>query len=115
AAMTGRRCTCSWQSGKGSNAWASCSARGPARYSRRTRRHLTPGDPDRRATMKQYLLSIIQPDEPPPPDVMARMPQIMANVNALVDEAKQAGVWAFNGALIAPSTAPVVCLAPGLR
>jgi hypothetical protein len=63
--------------------------------------------------MKQYLLSIIQPDEPPPPDVMARMPQIMANVNALVDEAKQAGVWVFNGALHAPSTATVVRIAQG--
>ena len=63
--------------------------------------------------MKQYLLSIYQPDEPPPPDVMARMPQIMANVNALVDEARQAGVWVFNGALHAPSTATVVRLAQG--
>jgi len=35
--------------------------------------------------MKQYLLSIYQPDAPPPPDVMARMDQIMANVNALVE------------------------------
>ena len=63
--------------------------------------------------MKQYLLSIYQPDEPPPPDVMARMPQIMANVNALVDEAKQAGVWVFNGALHGPSTATVVRIAQG--
>src|SRR5919199_1581090 len=58
--------------------------------------------------MKQYLLSIYQPDEPPPPEVMARMDQIMAEVNALVDEAKHAGAWVFNGALHAPSTATVV-------
>jgi hypothetical protein len=58
--------------------------------------------------MKQYLLSIYMPDEPPPPDVMARMDQIMANVNALVDEAKTRNVWVFNGALHAPTTATTV-------
>jgi hypothetical protein len=58
--------------------------------------------------MKQYLLSIYQPDMPPPPEVMARMDQIMAEVNALVDQAKAAGAWVFNGALHAPSTATVV-------
>jgi hypothetical protein len=58
--------------------------------------------------MKQYLLSIIQPDEPPPPDVAARMDQIMAGINALIEEAKSAGVWVFNGALHAPTTATVV-------
>jgi hypothetical protein len=58
--------------------------------------------------MKQYLLSIYQPDMPPPPDVMARMDQIMARVNALVDDAKATGAWVFNGALHAPSTATVV-------
>jgi hypothetical protein len=63
--------------------------------------------------MKQYLLSIYQPDVPPPPDVMARMDQIMADVNALVDEAKAAGAWVFNGALHAPSTATVVRLQHG--
>ena len=63
--------------------------------------------------MTQYLLSIYQADEPPPPEVMARMDQIMANVNALVDEAKTAGVWVFNGALHAPSTATVVRLDRG--
>ena len=58
--------------------------------------------------MPQYLLSIYQPDEPPPPEVMARMGEIMGNVNALVDDAKARGVWVFNGALHAPSTATVV-------
>jgi hypothetical protein len=62
---------------------------------------------------KQYLLSIYQPDEPPPPEVMARMDQIMARVNALIDEARQAGVWVFNGALHEPSTATVVRLERG--
>jgi hypothetical protein len=63
--------------------------------------------------MKQYLLSIYQPDEPPPPEVMARMDQIMANVNALVREAKDAGAWVFNGGLHPPSTATVVRLKGG--
>ncbi len=58
--------------------------------------------------MKQYLLSIYQPDAAPPPEVMARMDQIMADVNALVDQAKATGAWVFNGALHAPSTATVV-------
>ena len=63
--------------------------------------------------MKQYLLSIYQPDAPPPPEVMARMDQIMADMNALVDEAKAAGAWVFNGALHAPTTATVVRLKQG--
>ena len=63
--------------------------------------------------MKQYLLSIYMSDEPPPPEVMARMGQIMANVNALNEEAKARGAWVFNGALHAPSTATVVRLQKG--
>src|ERR671933_1407231 len=63
--------------------------------------------------MQQYLLSIYQPDAPPPPDVMARMDQIMANVKALVQEAKAAGAWVFNGGLHPPSTATVVRLQHG--
>ncbi|MBV9170235.1 MAG: hypothetical protein JOZ81_09160 [Chloroflexi bacterium] len=63
--------------------------------------------------MPQYLLSIYQPDEPPPPEVMARMGEIMANVNAVVDDAKATGAWVFNGALHSPSTATVVRLQRG--
>ena len=56
--------------------------------------------------MKKYLLSIYQPDEgTPPPDVLE---QVMHDVNALIAEAKAAGVWVFNGALHPPSTATVV-------
>jgi hypothetical protein len=61
--------------------------------------------------MKQYLLSIYQPDAPPPPEVMQRMDEIMASINALVEEAKIAGAWVFNGALHAPSSATVVRIA----
>jgi hypothetical protein len=63
--------------------------------------------------MKQYLLSIYQPDAPPPPEVMRRMDQIMADVNALVQETKAASAWVFNGGLHAPSTATVVRLERG--
>ena len=48
--------------------------------------------------MTQYLLNIYQPDGPPPPEVMAQMDQVMANVNALVQEAKDAGCWVYGAA-----------------
>src|SRR5918911_4652270 len=63
--------------------------------------------------MKQYLLSIYQPDAPPPPEVMARMGEIMARVDELVQETKDAGAWVFNGGLHDPSTATVVRLKGG--
>jgi hypothetical protein len=56
----------------------------------------------------QYLLSIYQPDLPPPPEVLGRMDEIMAEVDALVREAKAAGAWVFNGGLHHASTATVV-------
>ena len=56
--------------------------------------------------MKNYLLSIYQPDGPtPPPDALNK---IMEDVNALVAEIKAAGVWVFNGGLHPPTTATVV-------
>jgi hypothetical protein len=56
--------------------------------------------------MKQYLLSIVQPDGPiPPPHVLE---PVMRNVKALRDEMKEAGVWVFSGGLHPPSTATVV-------
>lgn len=56
--------------------------------------------------MKQYLLSIYQPDGPtPPPEFLTR---VMRDVDALVEETKAAGVWVFNGGLHPPSTATVV-------
>ena len=58
--------------------------------------------------MKQYLYSIYQPDGPmPPPEFLE---QVMRDVDALIQETKQAGVWVFNGALHAPSTATVLRL-----
>jgi len=56
--------------------------------------------------MKHYLLSIYQPDgEPPPPELLA---EVMEKANALVEEAKKAGVWVFNGGLGAAASARVV-------
>jgi hypothetical protein len=56
--------------------------------------------------MKQYLLTIQQPDGPPPPSV--RLDQIMRDVHALVRELKESGAWVFNGGLTPPSTATVL-------
>jgi hypothetical protein len=56
--------------------------------------------------MKRYLLTIHQPDGPPPPSV--RLDVIMRDVNALVGEMKAAGALLFNGGLYPPSTATVL-------
>ena len=75
-----------------------------ARYDGSLRR---PGDQE----MKQYLLSIYQPDSgTPPPETLQK---VMRDVNALVEESKAAGVWVFNGGLHPPSTATVVRLHEG--
>jgi hypothetical protein len=53
--------------------------------------------------MKQYLLSIIQPDGPAPaPEVLE---PIMRDVEALRAEMQEAGAWVFSNGLHAPSTA----------
>jgi hypothetical protein len=58
--------------------------------------------------MKQYLISIYQPDgDPPPPEVLE---PIMRDVDALVQEAKDSGSWVFNGGLHSASTATVLHL-----
>lgn len=56
--------------------------------------------------MKQYLLSIYQPDGPAPaPEVLG---PIMQKVQALREEMQAAGAWVFAGGLYPPSTATVV-------
>lgn len=58
--------------------------------------------------MKQYLLSVYQPEGPmPAPEVIAG---IMRDVHALREEMKTAGAWVFAGGLHAPATATVVQL-----
>jgi hypothetical protein len=61
--------------------------------------------------MKQYLLSVYEPEgDPPPPD---ELNAIMQRVHALEAELKAAGVWVFSGGLHAPSTATVVRVKDG--
>ncbi len=56
--------------------------------------------------MTQYLLSVYQPDGPPPPSV--DMDQISRDLAVLNEEMKAAGAWVFTGGLHPPSTATVV-------
>ena len=61
--------------------------------------------------MKQYLLSVYQPDGgPPPPEVLDKA---MANVHAWDAELKVAGAWVFTAGLYPASTATVVRLRDG--
>lgn len=61
--------------------------------------------------MKLYLLSVYQPDGPPPaPEVLG---PIMRQVHALQDELKAAGAWVFSGGLHEASTATVVRVKDG--
>lgn len=57
--------------------------------------------------MKQYLLSVLQPEGgvPPPPETLQK---IMRNVHALRDEMKSGGAWVFSGGLHGPGTATVL-------
>lgn len=56
--------------------------------------------------MKQYLLSIYQPDgEPPAPPVLEK---IMRDVHAVRREMEAAGAWVFSGGLHPPTTATVL-------
>ncbi len=57
-------------------------------------------------TMKEYLLSVYQPDgDPPPAGVLA---DITRDLEALNRELRAAGAWVFSGGLHPPGTATVV-------
>jgi hypothetical protein len=61
--------------------------------------------------VKQYLLSIYQPDgDPPPPAVLA---EVMRDVEAWNQQLKAAGAWVFTGGLHPPDTATVVRMRGG--
>jgi hypothetical protein len=61
--------------------------------------------------MTQYLLNIYQPDGAvPPPELLE---PVMRNMHAFIQEAKNAGVWVFNGGLHPASTATVVRIEKG--
>ena len=57
-------------------------------------------------SMKQYLLSVYQPDGPRP--APERLDRIMRDVRAVRDEMKAAGAWVFSAGLHPPSTATVL-------
>ena len=57
--------------------------------------------------MKQYLLSIYQPEGVAPPE---RLERIMRDLDALNDELRAAGAYVFSNGLEAPSTATVLRL-----
>jgi hypothetical protein len=61
--------------------------------------------------MAHYLLSIYQPEGPTPPQ--EELDQIMARVDGLNTQMREAGVWVFAGGLDYPSTATVVTTANG--
>src|SRR6516162_2570013 len=58
--------------------------------------------------MKQYLLSIYQPDGPPPPPEL--LETVMREVASVREQMKTAGAWVFSGGLHPPDTATVVRL-----
>jgi len=61
--------------------------------------------------MKQYLLSVYQPEGPPPPaDVLEG---IMKDIAIIRDGMVAANVWVFSGGLYSPSTATVVRVRDG--
>ncbi|MEV4571736.1 YciI family protein [Nonomuraea jabiensis] len=61
--------------------------------------------------MKQYVLSMQQPDGPPPaPEILD---PIIRDLGAVEQEMRDAGVWVFSGALRPPSDARVVRMRDG--
>jgi hypothetical protein len=61
--------------------------------------------------MKQYLLSVYQPDGDPPPSV--DLDRIRTDLEALREEMKAADAWVFAGGLHPASTATVVRVQDG--
>ena len=56
--------------------------------------------------MKQYLISVYEPDgTPPPPEILD---PIMAGIEAIRADLRAEGSWVFSGGLHAPSTATVL-------
>ena len=56
--------------------------------------------------MTRYLLSIYQPDGPPPEPAV--MEHVAADLHRLNEDLKSAGSWVFTGGLHAPDSATVV-------
>jgi hypothetical protein len=60
--------------------------------------------------MKQYLLSVYQPDGPPPE---GKLDEVMPRLQALNAEMKDAGAWVFAAGLHPASTATVLRVRDG--
>jgi hypothetical protein len=65
-----------------------------------------PADVKEDHRMKQYLLSVYQPDGPPPPEV--DMDKVIRDIEALDQELRAAGMWVFAGGLHNAGTATVL-------
>lgn len=61
--------------------------------------------------MKQYLISMYQPDGPPPPPAV--LEPVMRNLAALNAEMQAAGAWVFGNGLHPPTTATVLRVRDG--
>ena len=61
--------------------------------------------------MNFYLLSVVEPDGPPPPPEF--LAEVMRDVAVVESEIKAAGAWVFNAALHPPSTATMVRVRDG--
>jgi hypothetical protein len=70
-----------------------------------TRRHAGQGCQEEPA-MKQYLLSVIQPDGPLPPREF--LDKVGANLKELRQDMTAAGAWVFSGGLHDPGSATVL-------
>jgi hypothetical protein len=74
-------------------------------------RHSAGGNVKEKHQMKQYLLTVYQPEgETPPPEVLEKA---MRDVDVLNQEIKTAGAWVFAGGLHPSSTATVVRIQDG--
>ncbi|HEY3059728.1 MAG TPA: YciI family protein [Chloroflexota bacterium] len=61
--------------------------------------------------MKQYILTIYQPDGPPPS--REQLEPVMRTIGALNEEIQAAGAWVFTAGLHPPHTATVMQLRDG--
>jgi hypothetical protein len=56
--------------------------------------------------MRQYLLTVMQPDGPPPPPEF--LEPVVKNLEVFHDELRAAGAWVFAGGLHPPESATVL-------
>jgi hypothetical protein len=58
----------------------------------------TEASQSREKTMKHYVLSVVQPDGPRPPQ--ERLDKIMSDMRAVMQQMKDSGAWVFSGGLL---------------